>query len=65
MQQLLDAMQLTQYKEVFKQECIDGEILMELDDDDLQRELGIASKVHRIRLLRVIQGLQSAEDILK
>ncbi len=58
-------MKLEQYTEAFAMECIDGGILQELGDELLEKELGVASKLHRLRLLRVINGLHSAEDILR
>lgn len=64
-QQLLVAMKLDQYKEAFASECIDGGILQELGEDLLQEELGVASRLHRLRLLRVINGVQSAEELLR
>ena len=48
---LLDAMELNQYKEVFSRERISGDVLLELGQDDLKEELGIHSKLHRYWLL--------------
>lgn len=61
-QQLLDAMQLSQYKEAFRRERVDGELLLEMNDNDLQADLGVQSRLHRIRLLKVAQGLQSVDE---
>ena len=61
--QLLELMDLTQYKENFEREHISGEVLIECDEDVLMQELGILSKLHRIRLLKIISGQQSAKDI--
>ena len=47
MSALLEAMDLTQYTEVFAREQISGEIMTELDEDILKTELGITSKLHR------------------
>ena len=52
---ILDAMELSQYKEAFAQENINGEIFSLIDDDILSTELGVASKVHRIQLLKLYQ----------
>ena len=57
-------MDLTQYKEKFTQEHITGEIFAELDDDILQHELGVSSKIHRIRLMKVVSGHHSVQQIL-
>ncbi len=61
---MLDAMHLSQYKEAFNRERIDGELLTELDECDMQEELGVHSRLHRLRLLKVAQGLQSVEDLI-
>lgn len=45
---LLEAMELTQYSEKFVREQISGEIMMELDEEILETELGITSKLHRL-----------------
>ena len=57
-------MKMSQYVEAFKSEQISGEILSELNDQDLQEELGITSKIHRIKLMKVIAGRHSAMSIL-
>ena len=57
-------MNLGQYKETVAKECIDGEILSQLDEQSLESDLGISSRVHRIRLMQIITGSRSAEDLL-
>ena len=64
MQQLLDAMQLPQYKEAFLKEQVGGDVLIELDDQTLQSDLQINSKLHRVRLMKLISGSYSPENIL-
>ena len=44
------------YKETFTQECINGPLLLELDESILEEELGISLKLHRIKLLAIING---------
>ena len=44
---LLEAMDLEQYAAVFKKEHISGDILAELDEEELKDEVGIQSKLHR------------------
>lgn len=63
-QDLLDAMEMQQYKDGFEREKISGEILAELTEEDLQKELGVASRIHRVRLLKIMTGHHSARDIL-
>ena len=52
---MLDAAGLSQYKDVFAREVIDGEIFAVLDDDTLANELGVTSRIHRMRLLKLFQ----------
>lgn len=53
---LLDLMGLKVYQENFSSEQVSGEILSECDEEVLKVDLGIASKLHRMRLLKVISG---------
>lgn len=57
-------MDLMQYKEVISREHIDGEILCDLDEQSLESDLGVAVKLHRVRLMKVITGCHSAEQFL-
>ena len=57
-------MGLEQYTPIFKQEQINGDILSTCDDQILQDELKITSRLHRMRLLRVIQGTYSVNEIM-
>jgi hypothetical protein len=49
-------MGLKSYQEKFEQEQVNGEILSECDEEVLKTDLGISSKLHRMRLLKVISG---------
>ena len=62
--QLLESMQLDEYKESFKKEKIDGEVLSSLTEADLLHELNIQKRLHRVRLMKVIEGVYSASEIL-
>ena len=62
---MLEAMKIGQYKDTFLAEQISGEILAECDEEVLQHELGMSSKIHRIRLMKVITGQHSAKDFIK
>ena len=64
-QQLLGAMKLTQYQARFASEGVAGDILIELMETDLQRDLGMKSKVHRVRVMKIIEGQHSARKILE
>ena len=47
---------MSQYKDIFNKEMVDGEILSEIGEDVLQQELGMNSKLHRLRLIKYIKG---------
>ena len=60
---LLDAMNLSAYKEAFKQEQIDGETMVCLSADMLI-ELGVSKSLHRLRLMKIISGQTSATSFI-
>ena len=62
---LLELIGLKQYQDSFKRQAIDGDILSELDEDILERDLNVTTKLHRLRLLKIISGRQSAKNILE
>ena len=63
-QNLLATMNLSQYKDIFFKEMISGEILLECVETDLENELNVKSKIHRLRLMKIINGYHSAKNIL-
>ena len=62
---LLEILRLTKYKDAFICEEISGALLQDLDEEILETELGITSKLHRLKLLRVIDGRQSLDELFK
>ena len=62
---LLAAARLSQYQDIFAHESITGDVLLECDDELLKNELGIQSRLHRIKLMKLINGNHSAESLLK
>ena len=60
---LLDSMSLEKYQENFKREQVNGEILSECDEEVLTNDLGVSSKLHRIKLMKVISGMFVVESI--
>ena len=50
---LLDSIGMKQYSEVFQEERINGEVLADMDDEMMQSDLGINSKLHRMKLMKV------------
>lgn len=61
---LLDAMNLSKYKARFLAEQVDGELLFSLGESEL-RELGVESGLHQLKLLKLVQGIYSAETFLR
>ena len=60
---LLDSMNLSRYKERFLAEQVDGELLSSLRQSEL-RELGVESGLHQLKLLKLVQGIYSAQRFL-
>ena len=58
--QLLENMNLGQYKDNFADEQIDGELIVHLERNDLV-DLGIDKNIHQTRLLKLIDGSMSAK----
>ena len=54
---------MSQYKEVFIEENISGALLKEVDEEILEKDLKVTSKLHRLKLLRVINGKESLDSI--
>lgn len=54
--ELLDKMNLSQYKDIFEIECITGEILVECDENVFEKELCITNRLHIIRLMKLVKG---------
>ena len=53
---MLDTIGLPQYKEAFSREIIDGVTFLGLDDVTLDKELQVSSKIHRLRILKLMDG---------
>ena len=60
---LLDAMNLSVYKENFRKELIDGEILSEFTEE-MFIELGVEKGIHRLRLMHVVKGRKDVSSLL-
>ena len=63
--QLLDALNLSQYKRRFEEEVIAGDILADCDDITLEKELGVTMRIHRLKLLQMISGESSAKHLIQ
>ena len=55
-------MGLSEYKDIFIKEGITGGLLSEFDEEILETELNIKSRIHRKKLMRIIQGHQSINE---
>lgn len=49
-------MELSQYKQTFAREQVNGSMLAIVNDDILKDELDVHSKLHRVRLLKIVGG---------
>lgn len=49
-------MGLKAYHDSFIEEQVNGEILSECDDEMLLKDLKVASKLHRVKLMKIITG---------
>lgn len=61
---LLDQMTLSRYKEKFMEENIDGSMFFELDDLALKEDLGVTTRLHRIKLMAIIEGHHSVNKYI-
>ena len=61
---LLDAIGLSQYKEAFKGEHVDGQLLASLDSNMLD-ELGVQKSLHKMKIVKFINGEQSVMSYVK
>lgn len=57
-------MGLGQYVGVVKEERLDGEIFQDLDEEMLTHEMGMASRIHRLKVLKLISGDYDARNYL-
>ena len=58
---MLERAGLGQYAGTIQSEGVSGDILVECNEDILEKEMHIKSKLHRLKLLRVIEGKASLE----
>ena len=62
---LLAALNMSQYQKNFEEEQVDGEVLIECDDEVLRTELNVSSLIHRKKLMSVINGSQSPLSVIQ
>lgn len=63
--QCLDNLKLSQYKQSFEEECIDGLVLADCDQEILEKELHVVRTLHQKRLMQIIEGKVAVSSILK
>ena len=61
--QLLDKIGLIEYQDTFIELRVTGGLLSEFDEEILEKELNIKSRINRIKLMRIIQGRQSIDEL--
>ena len=47
------------------EERVSGDILVELNEEELESELGIRKRIHRIKLMKVINGSKPVTQYVK
>lgn len=57
----LSRLELGQYRSRFEELCIDGMLLFEITDIDLENDLGVKVRLHRFKILENIRKLQENE----
>ena len=60
---VLEALDLPEYKETFLRERVDGQVLLQLTEHVLATELGVDSKLHRIRIMNLVAGRTPTETL--
>ena len=60
---MLEALDLPEYREAFLKERVDGQVLLQLTEEVLSTELGVDSKLHRIRIMNIIAGRTPTEKL--
>ena len=60
---LLDALHLSQYKNEFENEAVDGLLFIDLDKNMLE-ELNVTSKLHQRKIMQVIEGVKSISELM-
>ena len=60
---MLDILGLSEYETIFRKEKISGSLLKEIDEEILEKDLGITSQLHRMKLVSIIEGEQSLDEL--
>ena len=57
-------MGMKEYQQKFAEQQINGDLLSECDEAILKDELNVSQRLHRIKLLKIISGMYSVQQIL-
>ena len=63
--EVLVGLSLKQYVGVVQEEALDGGILVELDEETLITELGMTSRIHRLKIMKLIGGDYDARTYIE
>ena len=61
--ELLDALRLSQYKNEFENETIDGLLFVDLNKKMLE-ELNVTSELHQRKIMQVVEGVKSITKLM-
>lgn len=61
---LLEAMGMKEHQQKFAEHHINGDLLSECDEEILREELHVTKRLDRMRLLKVISGQYSVQELL-
>ncbi|KAL5506675.1 hypothetical protein EMCRGX_G008396 [Ephydatia muelleri] len=61
---LLEGLGLSQYKSKFNNERVSGKILAQCNEKILEKNLGVSSKLHRMRLMEFIEGSECVHTVI-
>lgn len=64
MQKVLVSLGLQQYVGIVEQEGLDGGIFVELDEDTFSQEMGVESRIHRLKMMKLIGGHYDVQNLL-
>lgn len=54
---LEEGVRLPQYKSIFEELCLDGTMIQFITDLDLENDLGIKVRLHRVKIIEAIKKL--------
>ena len=62
---MLEVMNMRKYQDRFAEEGIAGDVLCDIHESVLEENLGVTSKLDRIKLMKIIKGERSAKSVLE